>query len=136
MPGIILQLLISVAGVALMIGACALMFGTRDRLISGADAVAGRLGNDVPGFRPGRAGLSRDGRAALVENAADGSVYLAVVRGDETVTRKLSRGMLQGVTRDDGVLSVELGEFTLGHARLDLGEAAGSWETRLKAIAA
>jgi hypothetical protein len=137
MHGVVLQLLISVTGVALMIGACALMFGTRDALISGADAVAGRLASDVPGFLAGRTAVSRDGRAALVENRADGSVYLAVVRGDEIVTRKLSHGAFESASRDKGMLSVKFDEFTLGYARLDLGdgETAGAWEAHLKAIA-
>jgi hypothetical protein len=137
MHGLVLQLVISLAGVALMIGACALLFGTRDTLIPSAATVAERLAGDVPGFRASSTAVSRDGRAALLENTVDGNVYLAVVRGDETVMRRLRRGTLKGVTRDGGKLSLELGEFTLGRARLDLGdETAASWEARLKAIAA
>ena len=138
MNGFALQLLISIAGVSVMIGACALIFGTRDVLISSVDALARQLAWDVPGFRAGRAALSRDGRTALIENARDGAVYLAVVRGDEIVTRRLSHGAFAHVAREGGTLSLALGEFTLDRASLDLGdgEAADAWETRLKAIAA
>jgi hypothetical protein len=127
MTGMALQLAVSVAGIALMVGFCWLLFGGAEATLS-AQSAAARLERDVPGFRAGRAALGRDARAALVEDARDGAVYLVLARGDGMVTRKLARGTR--MTRDGERLALTLGEFTLKHAALELRDAA-EWEARL-----
>jgi hypothetical protein len=128
-----LQLLISVGGITLMVGLCALLFGRAGKPLSDASAVVESLARDIPGFRAGRMALSRDARAALIEDARDGSIYLAVMRGDGLVTRKLSRDALAG--REGDRLALKLRDFTLRKAELDLADAA-SWEATLKGRAA
>lgn len=130
MNPLVLQLAVSFIGIALMIGLCWALFGGGDTLLDGAETAAARIARDVAFFRPGRAALSRDRRAALVEDARDGEVYLAVVRGDGIVTRKLSRGV--AVTRDGERLHLMLDDFTLNGAELELSDAA-FWEARLRA---
>lgn len=129
MGGQAIQLAISLVGIALMVGLCAALFGSRSAALS-APAVAQGLARDVPGFRTGRIALSRDGAAALAEDAQDGAVYLALARGDGMVTRKLARGTT--VTRDGERLALALNEFTLKQAAVELADAA-DWQARLAA---
>jgi hypothetical protein len=124
----LLQLLISLGEVALMAGLCVALFGWRGAAMPDVSA---RLARDIPGFRPGRVAMSANAKAALVENARDGSLYLAVLRGDGLVTRKLAPGT--PVSREGGRLTLELRDFTLKRAELDLADAA-EWEARLKGI--
>jgi hypothetical protein len=123
------QLLISLGEVAAMAGLCAALFGWRDAALPDAGA---SLGRDIPGFRPGRIAMSRDAKSALIENAQDGAIYLAVMRGDGVVTRRLSRDVRVG--REGERLTLDLRDFTLKRTRLDLADAA-EWETRLKGAA-
>jgi hypothetical protein len=120
----------SLLGVAAIVALAAWLFGWRDKPLEAGQA-AEHLARDVPGFVAGR--TSHDTRAALIENARDGAVYLALLRGDGLVTRKLSKGI--AVTRDGTVLNIVPRDFTLGRARLDLADAA-YWETRLKGLEA
>ena len=127
-----LQLLISVTGIVLMVGLCRLLFGRGGRPLA-PETIAQNLARDIPGFRAGRATLSRDARAALIENLADGQTYLAIARGDDLVTRSLTRGL--DVVRDGTRLRLILNDFTLPKAELDLADAA-DWESRLKGLTA
>jgi hypothetical protein len=124
----LLQLVISILGIALMCGFCWLLFGHRDVALADAAQVTRELAREVPGFRAGRVALSRDARAALVESGSD--VYLAVVRGDGLVTRKLARGT--SVAREGDSLALGLRDFTLKRATLELDDAQ-YWEARLGA---
>src|SRR5665213_3974249 len=108
-----------------MVAICWALFGRAVASLSGADAVAAALARDVPGFRIGPATLSLDARAALIENARDGSIYLAVMRGGDVVTRKLARGFV--LARNGDRLELRLNDFTLRKAELDLSDAA-TWE--------
>ena len=129
----LLQLLISVAGIVVMVGLCQLLFGGKETSLGDVAAVAERLARDIPGFRAGQATLSRDARSALIENVQDGQIYLAVARGGDLVTRKLARGIQ--VARDDGRLLLTLDDFTLPKAELELADAK-TWEMKLKGLAA
>ncbi len=129
----VLQLLISVGGIAVMVALCWALFGNATTPLPDADALAGKLARDIPGFRAGKVGLSRDARSALAEDLRDGSVYLALVLGDGVVTRKLSRGL--GVARRGEHLKLRFKDFTLNSADLDLSDAE-SWEIKLKGLAA
>ena len=63
-----LQLLISVGGITLMVGLCAILFGRAAKPLSDTNA-AECLARDVPGFRAGRMALSRDAKSVLIELA-------------------------------------------------------------------
>jgi len=129
MNGQLLQLLISLGEVAAMAGLCAVLFGWRDAAMPDAGAC---LARDIPGFRPGRIAMSGDAKSALIENASDGAIYLAVMRGGDVVTRRLSRDVR--VSREGERLTFDLRDFTLKRTQLDLADAA-EWETRLKGSA-
>lgn len=110
-----------------MVGLCFALFGRAGA--PAAEAFEARLAHDVPGFRAGRSAVSGDGRAALIEDARGGAIYLAVARGDGVVTRKLARGAHIG--RDGELLTLGLKDFTLKRAQLTLADAA-DWESWLK----
>lgn len=128
-----LQLLISVAGITVMVAICWALFGRATGSLSSAEDAVTTLARDIPGFRAGEKTISRDGRAALIEDVRDGAIYLAIIRGGDVVTRKLSRGL--GLARDGDRLELRLKDFTLRRADLDLADA-DSWETKLKGLAA
>ncbi|HTT99434.1 MAG TPA: hypothetical protein VMF58_15400 [Rhizomicrobium sp.] len=133
MNGQVLQLLISVGGIAVMVAICWALFGRALGSLPSADVAAAALARDIPGFQTGVAAVSRDGRAALIEDARDGAIYLAIIRGGDVVTRKLSRGL--GLVRSGDRLELRLKDFTLRKADLDLADAP-AWETKLKGLAA
>ena len=129
----LLQLLISLGGIALMIGLCRVLFGGRETSLADTGAVSENLACNIPGFRAGATTLSRDRRSALIESLQDGHIYLAVVRGDGLVTRKLARGVK--IARKGDRIELELKDFTLPRAELDLSDAL-VWETKLRGLAA
>ena len=133
MNGQVLQLLISVGGIAAMVALCWALFGYATAPLTDGGALAEKMGRDIPGFRAGRIALSRDTQTALVEDLRDNSIYLATMRGDGLVTRKLSRSV--GVARDGEKLSLRFRDFTLKRADLDLADAE-AWEIKLKSFAA
>jgi hypothetical protein len=129
----LLQLLISAGGIAVMVALCWALFGRASSPLPDVDTLAEKLTRDIPGFRAGKIALSRDAQAALAENLRDGSVYLALVRGDGVVTRRLSRGI--GIARHGEHLALRFKDFTLKGASLDLSDAE-SWEAKLNGLAA
>jgi hypothetical protein len=124
----LLQLAISLAGIAAMVGLCRALFGRAGLRLSDAEAATAALAQEIPGFRAKRTALSRDGEAALVEDAL-GCVHLVVVRGDGLVTRRLARGV--SLSRDGERLALRLKDFTLGKVELDVA-GAEAWEARLR----
>jgi len=129
----LLQLVISVGGIAAMVGLCQVLFGAAEGSLGDITAVAETIARDVPGFRAGQAALSRDARAALIENVRDGQVYLAVARGSDLVTRRLGSGVR--VARKGNSLELGFDDYTLREAKLELPDAA-TWELKLKGLAA
>jgi hypothetical protein len=128
----LLQLMISVAGIALMVGLCRALFGAAVAPLTEA-VLAQSLSNDVPGFRAGSMALSGDAHFALIEDGRSGAIYLAVMRGDGVVTRKLGRDF--DVSRNGSRLDFRLRDFTLDRARFDIADAH-AWEEKLKGLAA
>jgi len=133
----VLYLVGSVAGIAVLVGLNIVLFG-RVEARADLNAVAARLALDVPGFRAGERALSRDQAAAIVENAADGSCYLARAEGDGLITRKLAPGTLKRLVRDGGTLALSLRDFTFPETQIFFGDPARAeaWETRLKRLVA
>src|SRR5277367_6615252 len=103
--GVIVYLIGSVAGIALMVGLNVLLFGRGTGALD-LGALESRLALDYPGFRAGAGTLSADARAALLENSLDGTLHLARADGDKFATRKLARGSLRGLRRDGARLDL------------------------------
>lgn len=133
MNGQVLQLLISVGGIAAMVALCWALFGRAEAKLPDADALGARMTRDIPSFLAGAIALSRDGASALVEDVHDGAVYLALARGDGVVIRKLSHGL--AIVRTGDQLGLRLKDFTLKDPTLNIVDAE-RWETRLKGLAA
>jgi hypothetical protein len=130
-----LYLIGSVVGIALLVGLNIALFGRRIAALD-QDAVVESLANDNPGFRVGRHTIAEGSHTALVENGADGALYLVAARGSRIASRKLSRGAVRGVDRDGKSIALRLSDFTLPKAQLTFADehAAQDWETRLKAM--
>jgi Ser/Thr protein kinase RdoA (MazF antagonist) len=130
----VLYLAGSLAGIALLVGFNLLLFGRVRPDVGSADAIAGRLAREIPGFRPGRAIVGADGRAAVIENAQTRALFLIEAMGDGIVTRQLTGGLLANVGRLGARLSLELRDFTFPRAVLvaPSESVAREWEMRLK----
>jgi hypothetical protein len=127
----ILYLAASLVGVAILVGLNVALFGRAQGAVD-RGSLERRLALDWPGFRAGAYAQSRDGMRALMENASDGSVHLAIMRGDSLITRKLAAQATQ-LARNESTLSLRLGEFTLPLVTLEFSDAAiaSDWERRL-----
>jgi hypothetical protein len=133
---VVIYLIGSVAGIALMVGLNVLLFGRGTGALD-LRALESRLALDHPGFRAGESAVSADARAALMENRADGALYLARAGGDKFVTRRLSRGSLRALRRDGAGLDLRFADFTFPRAKLAFADEsqASDWEARLKRVA-
>jgi hypothetical protein len=124
----------SLGGIALLVGFNLLLFGRVRAQVGTAQEIAARLAKEIPGFRAGRAIVGADGCSAVIENAANRSLYLVEAMGDAVVTRQLSQSLLANVGRLGEKLSLELRDFTFPRATLVAGNEslAREWEARLK----
>jgi hypothetical protein len=124
----------SLGGIALLVGLNFLLFGRTRPDVGSAEDIAKRLAREIPGFRAGRAIVGMDGRAALIENAANRSVFLVEAMGDDIVTRQITRGLLASVGRLGERLSLELRDFTFPRTTIwaPTDGVAREWESRLK----
>jgi hypothetical protein len=132
---VVVYLIGSVAGIALLVGFNVLLFG-RGTGVLDLRALESRLALDHPGFRAGAGALSVDARAALLEDRADGALYLARAGGDKFVTRRLSRGSLRKLSRDGARLDLRFADFTFPRAKLTFADESqtSDWEARLKRV--
>ena len=128
----LLYLAISLAGVAGMVGLCALLFGRAVATLDTRSAAA-RLANDVPGFRLGNSALSADCRSAMLEDARNGAVYLVTARGDGFVTRGLGRSDMKEASRAGAVLALRFSDFTFPAVTIAFHDegVARDWEMRM-----
>ncbi|HEY1631111.1 MAG TPA: hypothetical protein VGF56_07330 [Rhizomicrobium sp.] len=129
MTELVLYLAGSVIGIALMVGLNLLLFGRGVRALDPA-ALAERLALDHPGFRAGASVVAGD--AALIENLADGAVWLVRAGGDKFVTRRVVG--LKRLSRAGTSLDLRFADFTFPRARLCFADeaTARSWEARLR----
>lgn len=129
----VLYLIGSLAGVGLLVVLNWVLFGAARGTIASTDALAAALAHESPDFWPGAAAIGAEANAGLMENAADGRVFLAVARGDGLITRALVHGVLRDVARDGAALTLRLNDFTLPKVRLTLADeaAAQHWQARL-----
>ena len=123
-------LIASLVGIAAMVGLCLLLFGRETAKLDTRSAAA-RLAWDVPGFRLGHSALAADSRSAVLENAADGSLWLVTARGSDFVTRRLSCRNVQA--RDGAALSFRFSDFTFPAAMIAFHDedVARDWESRM-----
>jgi hypothetical protein len=131
----VVYLIGSLAGIALLVGLNVLLLGRARAGVGSAATIAERLSREIAGFHPGACVIAADGRAALIENAANQAVILVRAMGDGVVARNLAREAFGGVTRDGACLSLRLADFTLPRANIALDDEAlaREWEARLKA---
>jgi hypothetical protein len=128
----------SLAGVMMLVGLNVLLFGAESaRIASVADAVR-RMRQEVADFYAVDATLDVAKRAALLQNARNGVLYLVVVKGNGLVTRALKKGALKTFAREGATLSLRLADFTLPRAQLTFADetTAEAWEARLKSALA
>ena len=128
-----LYLVGAIAGLAMLAGLSVLLGARSAKLASVADAVR-RLRQEVADFYAVDAALDVAKRAALLQNARNGVLYLVVAKGGGLVTRALKKGALKTFTRDGATLSLRLADFTLPRAKLTLADeaTAETWEARLR----
>jgi len=128
----------SLIGVAMIVGLNLLLFGRAKPALGSIQSLGVRIAADIPGFRAGSGVVGNDGATALVTDDADSTVFLVKAFGDRLVMRKLSRGVVRGVSANGLMLSLRLKDFTLPKARIALESeaAARDWEARLKRLAA
>ncbi|HEY1711101.1 MAG TPA: hypothetical protein VGG10_22740 [Rhizomicrobium sp.] len=134
MTGQTLYVIGSLVGVMMLVGLNALLFGTENaRIATVADAVK-RLRQEIADFYAADATLDITKRAALLQNARNGVLYLVVVKGNGLVTRALKKGALKTFAREGTTLSLRLADFTLPRAKLTFADEAiaEAWEARLK----
>jgi len=125
----LLQLLLSLAEVALMVGACAALFGRKPRALD-RERVLVQLARDVAGFRAAAVAISADGHSALVQDGASNRVYLVVQSGDGMVSRELKQSLVADARADGDRLLLRLRDFTLRRVALALPDP-GAWQARL-----
>jgi hypothetical protein len=93
------------------------------------------LASLVPGARPGDIAVSADGKACLIENVADNSIYL-LLAGDKNVLRRLSRRLVRRASCNGGELLVRFTDFGLppAHLRLVDDRKALAWQARIDSL--
>lgn len=88
----LLDLLISVLGVALLVGVCAALGGWRTAALVGEADAAARLHAELPDFHPTRWVIAGDGLSALAMGEDD--VVVLRVLGDGTAVRRAPRAVV------------------------------------------
>jgi hypothetical protein len=121
--------IISVVGVAAVIGLTWLVGWGRQARIASLEAASARFQADFPAAEVKGGAVGKDGRAALLELGE--GFGLVTVLGDELVTRKL-RAHEFALKRGKDCLVLELPDPTLARAQLALdAEMLAHWEDRL-----
>lgn len=127
-----LDLILPVAGIALIVLVVWLTGGLRNVSIADTDAVRRHLALDHPDFEPGDVRLAADKRSAL---AVGGERQIAVLfaLGDRITIRLLGPGDLAGAAARGGDLILTLTDLGVRRMVLALGDAetARAWAARL-----
>ena len=132
---LLLDLMISFAGVAVLVGVAFLLGATRTATVD-RDAAAERLAFDEPDFAAGDWLLDRDGRCAIAL-AVDGDEYAVVFAvGDSLGTRRLRKGARAVTTLGDRLV-LALGDVSKRRVvvRAADDDEARRWAVRLAAAA-
>lgn len=89
----LLDLLISVLGVALLVAVCAALGGWRTAALTGEADAAARLRGELPDFRPTRWVIAADGLSAVA--IGDDEVAVLRVLGDAIAVRRAPRAAVR-----------------------------------------
>ena len=131
MPQDLILLIVSVVGVASLIGLVALLFGTRDQELGRAEGARSHLLEAVPDFEPEDILLGERDRTALALNKLN-ELALVKTMGDKSMVRIISLKSAN-VTSIPATNSVQLiirsGDIGLGVFKLKTAdkEAAEKW---------
>lgn len=121
----IIDLAISLAGIAILIGLARVIFGAVRPSLDAARA-AERLSFDEPDFHPIGWLVDEETGAALARNGA-GEIALVVAHGDGLVTRRYPAGAAP-LTYENGRLCIARTDHTFRKVNIATGEAeAASW---------
>lgn len=101
----LIDLLISVLGVALLVAVCAALGGWRTAALTGESDAAARLKDELPDFHPTRWVIAADGLSAVAMAGED--VAVLRVLGDGTAVRRARRDV---VTESAAHLRVDVGD--------------------------
>lgn len=122
-----IDLAISLAGIALMVGVSFLIGAWRSAPVSEA-AARERLAFDEPDFKAHRWIISRDGKAAAAVSGGGEEAAFVFSHGDRLATRRLPRGAFK-VRREGGEVVAELADPSKPKLRLIArnSEEAADW---------
>jgi len=120
-----LDLLISFAGIGVMVGVSFLLGAWKNAPVDAASAVD-RLAFDEPDFAPARWMISADKRAAAALSAG-GEAAFVFAQGDGLATRRLSHGAFK-VEQEGREVIVSFGDITKPKIRLVAGGEAEAAE--------
>lgn len=122
-----IDLAISLAGIALMVGVSFLIGAWRSAPVSEA-AARERLAFDEPDFEPSRFMVSGDGRAAAAMSGAGDEAAFVFSVGDRLATRRFRRGAFK-VRREGGEVVAEISDPSMPKLRLIArnAEEAADW---------
>ena len=121
-----LDLLISFAGIGVMVGVSFLLGAWKNAPVDAASAID-RLAFDEPDFAPARWMMSADKRAAAALSAAGGEAAFVFAQGDGLATRRLSHGAFK-VEQEGREVIVSFGDITKPKIRLVAGGEAEAAE--------
>jgi hypothetical protein len=122
---VLIDLAISLAGIAILIGLARIIFGASLPSLDAANA-AERLLFDEPDFHPIDWLVDEDSGAALARNGS-GEIALVVAHGDGLVTRRYPAGAAP-LAYEDGRLCIARTDHTFRNVNIAAGVAdAASW---------
>lgn len=122
---VVVDLAISLVGVAILVGLARLIFGKIEPSLDVAKA-AERLSFDEPDFEPIDWLLDENAKAALARNSA-GEIAIVAAHGDGLVTRRAGAGRVQAEYRDGG-LTVDPIDHTMRRTRFAADrETVNAW---------
>lgn len=129
--GLVLELALSLLGVAILVGV-SYWFGAWRSASVTLENAADRLAFDEPDFQAGEWLLGADGRSAAALSADRGEIALVFALGDGLATRRLARKTAR-LSRDGAGVVFLLGEPSRRAVRLVATDPAGAeqWLLRL-----
>ena len=128
-----LDLILPVAGIALIILVVWLAGGLRSASVDDAEAVRRHLALDHPEFEPGELRLAADKRSALAVDRGERRIAVLFALGDRVTIRIVAPGDLAGAAAHGGDLVLTLTDLGARRIVLRLGDAelAQAWAARL-----
>lgn len=128
-----LDLILPVAGIALIVLVVWLAGGLRSASIGDAETVRCQLALDHPEFEPGELRLAADKRGALAVDRGERRIAVLFALGDRVTIRIVAPGDLAAAAAHGGDLILTLTDLGARRIVLRLGDAetAQAWAARL-----